>query len=132
MYYSLSTLGRILTGSYWFCVLILVSTYTANLAAFLTVKNAEQPIRNLEDIVDSSYQVAVLESSSSSEFFKTSQYEPYKKIWQRIQSDGTIAKSTSQGIQWVREKDKLVFTNDGPILRYVANQQPCDLTTGKF
>ncbi|XP_078377925.1 glutamate receptor ionotropic, kainate 3-like [Oculina patagonica] len=121
--------GRILTGSYWFCVLILVSTYTANLAAFLTVKNAETPIRNLEDLVDSSYQIAVLESSSSYEFFKTSQYEPYKKIWHKIQTENTIVKSTSQGIQWVREKDKLVFTNDGPVLRYVANQQPCDLTT---
>ncbi|XP_078376095.1 glutamate receptor 4-like isoform X2 [Oculina patagonica] len=121
--------GRILTGSYWFCVLILVSTYTANLAAFLTVKNAETPIRNLEDLVDSSYQIAVLESSSSYEFFKTSQYEPYKKIWHKIQTESTVVKSTSQGIQWVREKDKLVFTNDGPVLRYVANQKPCDLAT---
>ncbi|KAL9962101.1 hypothetical protein ACROYT_G031173 [Oculina patagonica] len=120
--------GRILAGCYWFCVLILVSTYTANLAAFLTVKNAQNPIHNLEDIVDSPYQVAVLESSSLHEFFKTSQYEPYKKIWHRIQRDDTIVKSISQGIQWVREKDKLVFIG-GPILRYAANQQPCDLTT---
>ncbi|XP_078384348.1 glutamate receptor 4-like isoform X2 [Oculina patagonica] len=121
--------GRILAGCYWFCVLILVSTYTANLAAFLTVKNAEQPINNLEDIVDSSYQIAALESSSTYEFFKTSQYELYKKIWYRIQTEGTIAKSTSQGIQWVRENDKLVFNSDGPFVRYLANQQPCDLTT---
>ncbi|KAL9962086.1 hypothetical protein ACROYT_G031156 [Oculina patagonica] len=121
--------GRILTGSYWFCVLILVSTYTANLAAFLTVKNAEQPIRNLEDIVDSSYQVAVVESSSTYEFFKTSQYETYKKIWHRIQAGNTMVESTSQGVQWVREKDKFLFIYERPTLRYVANQQPCDLTT---
>ncbi|XP_078383344.1 glutamate receptor ionotropic, kainate 2-like [Oculina patagonica] len=121
--------GRILTGTYWFCVLILVSTYTANLAAFLTVKNAQNPIHHLEDIVDSSYQVAVLESSSTLEFLKTSQYEPYKKIWHSIQREGTTVKSTSQGIQWVREKDKFLFYSDGPLLKYVANQQPCDLTT---
>ncbi|KAL9962102.1 hypothetical protein ACROYT_G031174 [Oculina patagonica] len=121
--------GRILTGCYWFCVLILVSTYTANLAAFLTVKNAEQPIRNLEDIVDSSYRVAVVESSSSYEFLKTSQYEAYRKIWHRIQTGNTMVESTSQGVQWVREKDKFVFIYERPILRYVANQQPCDLTT---
>ncbi|KAL9962089.1 hypothetical protein ACROYT_G031159 [Oculina patagonica] len=121
--------GRILTGSYWFCVLILVSTYTANLAAFLTVKNVQHQIRNLEDIVGSSYQVAVLESSSTLEFLKASQYEPYKKIGNRIQRDDTIVKSTSEGIQWVREKDKLLFYSDGPLLKYYANQQPCDLTT---
>ncbi|XP_078384338.1 glutamate receptor ionotropic, kainate 2-like isoform X1 [Oculina patagonica] len=121
--------ARILTGSYWFCILILVSTYTANLAAFLTVKKAQHSIRSLEDILDSSYQVAVIESSSQYEFFKTSQYEPYRKIWHKIQTENTIVKSTSQGVQWVREKEKRVFTSDGPFLRYVANQPPCDLTT---
>ena len=108
----------------------MVSTYTANLAAFLTVKNAEQPIRNIEDVVDSSYNVAVVQSTSTYELLKTSEYEPYKKIWHRIQAEKTIVKSTSQGIQWVRERDKYVLIYDGTILRYIANQQPCDLTTG--
>ncbi|XP_078382294.1 glutamate receptor ionotropic, kainate 2-like [Oculina patagonica] len=121
--------GRILTGSYWFCILILVSTYTANLAAFLTVKNAQHPIRNLEDIVDSPYKVAVVESSSQYELFKTSQYEPYRKIWHKIQKENTIVKNTSEGVQWVREKDEFVFIYDRPFLRYVAHLQPCDLTT---
>ncbi|XP_078383275.1 glutamate receptor ionotropic, kainate 2-like isoform X2 [Oculina patagonica] len=120
--------GRILTGCYWFCILISVSTYTANLAAFFTVKNAELPINNLEDIVKSSYQVGVVESSSTYEAFKTSQYETYKKIWHRIQTEGTIVESASQGIQWVRDREEFVFIIDGPTLRYAANQPPCDLT----
>jgi len=120
--------GRILTGCYWFSILISVSTYTANLAAFFTVKNAALPINNLEDIVKSSYQVGVLESASTYETFKTSQYETYKKIWHRIQTGGTVVESVHEGIQWVRHGQEFVFINDGPTLRYTANQPPCDLT----
>lgn len=122
-------MGRILTGCYWFCILISVSTYTANLAAFFTVKNAEQPINNLEDILKSNYQVGVIDSSSTWEAFKKSQYDTHKKIWHRIQSQGTIAQTQSQGIQWVRERKQYLFVADGPVVRQAANQPPCDLTT---
>ncbi|XP_078382291.1 glutamate receptor 2-like [Oculina patagonica] len=120
--------GRILAGCYWFCILIWISTYTANLAAFFTVKNAENPINNLEDIVKSTYQVGVIGSSSVYEDFKTSQYETHKKIWHRIEESNTIVESTSEGSQLVRERDKFVFIDDGPILRHEASQPPCDLT----
>ena len=123
--------GRILAGCYWFSILIFVSTYTANLAAFFTVKNAVHPINNLQDIVKSSYQVGVLEAGSTYEVFKTSQYETYKKIWYRIQTGDTAVKSVSDGVQWVRNKQEFVFLDDGPTIRYIANQPPCDLTVGK-
>ena len=124
-------LGRILTGCYWFCILIWVSTYTANLAAFLTVKNAAQPINNLDDIERTSHQVAIIASTSTYASFKTSQYAPHKKIWQRIQADKTFVQNTSQGVQWVRDRKNFAFIWDGPILKHFANQRPCDLRTGK-
>ena len=96
------------------------------------MKNAEHPIRNLEDIVKSSYSVTVLNSSSTSESFKTSGYETHKKIWQKMESDGTLAKSVTEGAEWVREKEDFAFITDGPFLRHIANQPPCDLTVGKY
>ena len=128
---DLFTLARILTGCYWFCILIWVSTYTANLAAFFTVKNAASPINNLEDILKSSYKVAIIESGSTYEFFKTSQYETHKKIWNRIKADQSWVKTTKEAIQWLRETEESVFIYDGPVVRYAANHQPCDLMTGK-
>lgn len=94
------------------------------------MKNAEQPINNLEDILKSNYQVGVTDSSSTWEAFKKSQYDTPKKIWHRIQSQGTIAQTQSQGIQWVRERKQYLFVADGPVVRQVANQPPCDLATG--
>ena len=125
-------LGRILAGSYWFCILIMVSTYTANLAAFFTVKNAVNPINNLEDIVKSSYQVGVADSSSTYEAFKTSQYETHKKIWNRMTEANTLVKDSVEGIKMVREREEFAFIGDGPVLRLEAIQEPCDLTTGKL
>ena len=124
-------LGRILTGCYWFCILVWVSTYTANLAAFLTVKNAAEPINNLNDILKTSYKLAVVSSTSVSATFRTTQYQPYKKIWNRVQADKTLIKSALVGVQWVREKDNFAFIHDGPVLRYFALQRPCDLRVGK-
>ena len=126
------SVGRVLTGCYWFCILIWVSTYTANLAAFLTVKNAAYPIQKLEDIVKTSHQVGVINSTSTHESFKNTQYEPHKKIWQRIKADQSLVRNTSHGIQLVRRKQSFVFMNDGPILENIANQRPCDLMTGKL
>ncbi|RMX49451.1 hypothetical protein pdam_00013352 [Pocillopora damicornis] len=122
--------GRILASCYWFTILISVSTYTANLAAFFTVKNAESPINNLEDVVRSSYQVGVVQSSSTYEAFRKSQYETYQTIWHRIKATDNVIKSYGEAAQLVREREEFVFIADGPGLRHVANQPPCDLTVG--
>lgn len=124
-------LGRILAACYWFCILVWVSTYTANLAAFFTVKNAAAPINNLEDILTSSYKVTIVEYGSTYEFFQTSQYETHRKIWHRIQAHNSFGGNTSEAVKLVRGKDDYVFIYDGPVVRHLANNPPCDLITGK-
>ena len=36
---------------WWFFSLIIISTYTANLAAFLTVKNIQEPITSVDQLL---------------------------------------------------------------------------------
>ncbi|CAF3928918.1 unnamed protein product, partial [Rotaria sp. Silwood1] len=43
---SLST--RVLIGAWWFFSLIMIASYTANLAAFLTTKRLKSPIDDIE------------------------------------------------------------------------------------
>ena len=104
--------------------------YTANLAAFFTVKNARQTIRDLDDLADSSYQLVVLNSSSTYEALKKSVLDTHRRVWNRIEDSGMVS-STSLGIQKVREKEAFAFITEGTIVQYAANQQPCDLTISK-
>ena len=95
------------------------------------MKNAASPINNLEDILKSSYEVVLIESGSTYEFFKTSKYETHQRIWNRVKAEQTLVKTTKEAIQGLRETEESVFIYDGPTLRYAANRQPCDLMTGK-
>ncbi|XP_073250677.1 glutamate receptor ionotropic, kainate 5-like [Porites lutea] len=121
--------GRILTGCYWFCILIWVSTYTANLAAFFTVKNAERPINNLKDLANSNYEIGVIHSGATYQAFKESQYETHKTIWHRMEAANTFLPSIAEGVQWVREREKFAFISEGLTLRHAAKKPPCNLKT---
>ena len=126
------TSGRILTGCYWFCILIWVSTYTANLAAFFTVKYAEHPINNLEDLAKSNYETGVIHSGATYQAFKESQYKTHKKIWHRMKVANTFPPSIAEGVQWVRERERFVFISEGPTLRHAAKEPPCNLKSGNY
>lgn len=46
--------GRVVGSAWWFFTLILISSYTANLAAFLTIERLLTPIKSADDLVDQS------------------------------------------------------------------------------
>ena len=62
---------RVISCVWAFFTLILISSYTANLAAFLTVQRLQTPIENAEDL---SRQVEIkygaIKSGSTENFFK--------------------------------------------------------------
>lgn len=43
---------RMIAGMWWFFTLIMVSSYTANLAAFLTTENPESPFSNVRELAE--------------------------------------------------------------------------------
>ena len=49
-----TALTRIVGGIWWFFTLILISSYTANLAAFLTVERMATPIEKADDLAEQS------------------------------------------------------------------------------
>jgi len=62
---------RIVGGMWWFFTLIIISSYTANLAAFLTVERMVSPIENAEDLAKQN-QIAygTLDGGSTMTFFR--------------------------------------------------------------
>lgn len=68
-----SVSGRIVSSAWWFFTLILISSYTANLAAFLTVERMVTPINSPEDLAtQTEVQYGTLYHGSTWEFFRVS------------------------------------------------------------
>ena len=63
--------GRIVGSVWWFFTLIIMSSYTANLAAFLTVERMHSPIESAEDLAkQTEIKYGTIDSGSTKEFFK--------------------------------------------------------------
>jgi ionotropic kainate glutamate receptor 2 len=73
---SIST--RIIGAIWWFFTLILISSYTANLAAFLTVDRSITPIESVEDLASQDkISYGALEGGSTMTFFRVSHFLTY-------------------------------------------------------
>ena len=49
--YGLSTAGRVTSVLWWLATVLIVATYTANLAAFLNAERIQITINSIEDLV---------------------------------------------------------------------------------
>lgn len=66
-----ATSTRIIGAIWWFFTLIMISSYTANLAAFLTVERMITPIESVEDLAEQSkISYGTLEGGSTMTFFR--------------------------------------------------------------
>lgn len=68
---SRSISGRLVASVWWFFTLILISSYTANLAAFLTVERMVAPIESADQLSkQTKIQYGVVDGGATQEFFK--------------------------------------------------------------
>ncbi|XP_010168070.1 glutamate receptor ionotropic, kainate 5-like, partial [Antrostomus carolinensis] len=66
---ALST--RCVSGVWWAFTLIIISSYTANLAAFLTVQRMEVPIESADDLADqTNIEYGTIHAGSTMTFFQ--------------------------------------------------------------
>ncbi|KAK0163923.1 hypothetical protein PV328_002608 [Microctonus aethiopoides] len=124
-----ATSTRIVGGIWWFFTLIIISSYTANLAAFLTVERMITPIENAEDLAgqtDITY--GTLESGSTMTFFRDSMIETYKKMWRFMENKkpSVFVPTYEEGIQRVLQGD-YAFLMESTMLDYIV-QRDCNLT----
>ena len=62
---------------WWFFTLIMVSSYTANLAAFLTTENPSSLVNGIEDLIAGKAPYGAKESGSTAKFFELSSNKNY-------------------------------------------------------
>ncbi|XP_068085158.1 ionotropic receptor 25a [Anabrus simplex] len=63
--------GRTLVAAYWLFVVLMLATFTANLAAFLTVERMKSPVQSLEQLArQSRINYTVVQDSDTHDYFK--------------------------------------------------------------
>ncbi|XP_006023214.2 glutamate receptor 2 isoform X7 [Alligator mississippiensis] len=122
--------GRIVGGVWWFFTLIIISSYTANLAAFLTVERMVSPIESAEDLSkQTEIAYGTLDSGSTKEFFRRSKIAVFDKMWTYMKSaePSVFVRTTAEGVSRVRKsKGKYAYLLESTMNEYIEQRKPCD------
>ncbi|XP_034111918.2 LOW QUALITY PROTEIN: glutamate receptor ionotropic, kainate 2 [Drosophila nasuta] len=124
-----ATSTRIVGGCWFFFCLIIISSYTANLAAFLTVERMITPIESASDLADQTeISYGTLEGGSTMTFFRDSKIGIYQKMWRYMENrkSSVFVKTYEDGIKRVMEGN-YAFLMESTMLDY-AVQRDCNLT----
>ncbi|KAH8385446.1 hypothetical protein KR009_008145, partial [Drosophila setifemur] len=124
-----ATSTRIVGGCWFFFCLIIISSYTANLAAFLTVERMISPIESASDLAEQTeISYGTLEGGSTMTFFRDSKIGIYQKMWRYMENrKATVfVKTYEDGIKRVMDGN-YAFLMESTMLDY-AVQRDCNLT----
>ncbi|KAI4485875.1 hypothetical protein M0804_006364 [Polistes exclamans] len=114
---------RMVAGMWWFFTLIMISSYTANLAAFLTVERMDSPIESAEDLAkQTKIKYGALKGGSTAAFFR--------RMWSFMDSakPTVFTSSNVEGVDRViKGKGSYAFLMESTSIEYVIERN-CDLT----
>uniref|UniRef100_A0A2I2ZXI8 Glutamate receptor n=1 Tax=Gorilla gorilla gorilla TaxID=9595 RepID=A0A2I2ZXI8_GORGO len=130
-YTTLAT--RMMMGAWWLFALIVISSYTANLAAFLTITRIESSIQSLQDLSkQTEIPYGTVLDSAVYEHVRMKGLNPferdsmYSQMWRMINrsngSENNVLESQA-GIQKVKYGN-YAFVWDAAVLEYVAINDP--------
>jgi len=115
---------------WWFFTLIMMSSYTANLAAFLTASKMSSPVNSAEDLAkQTKIKYGTYCCGSTNSFFKHSTIPTYQKLNAFMESakPSVYTSGNSAGIDRVRKEDGLyAFFMEAAAIEYHIERK-CDL-----
>ncbi|XP_004536655.1 glutamate [NMDA] receptor subunit 1 [Ceratitis capitata] len=79
--------GRVMVAAYWLFVVLMLATFTANLAAFLTVERMQTPVQSLEQLArQSRINYTVVEGSSTHQYFINMKFaeDTLYRMWKEL------------------------------------------------
>ncbi|XP_043065157.1 uncharacterized protein LOC108093341 [Drosophila ficusphila] len=125
---ALST--RTISAIWWFFTLIMVSSYTANLAAFLTIENPTSPINSVQDLAENKdgVQYGAKRSGSTRNFFTTSEDPIYKKMNEYMMMHPEMLMDNNQdGVNKVKSGNEYAFLMESTSIEFNIVRE-CNLT----
>jgi len=125
-----ATSTRMVAGIWWFFTMIMISSYTANLAAFLTVERTVSPISNVDELsAQTKIKYGSYGSGSTTSFFRMSTIPTYQRMYKFMESTkpSTFTKSNSEGVERVQKSNgKYAFMMEATTIEYFTERK-CDL-----
>lgn len=122
---------RIITGMWWFFALIMLASYTANLAAFLTMERMDATIDSAEDLAkQSKIKYGAVKGGSTMKFFQDSNFSTYQRMWASMESarPSVFTTSNDEGRERVAKgKRQYAYLMESTSLEYITERN-CDLT----
>jgi len=125
-----ATSTRMVAALWWFFTLIMISSYTANLAAFLTVERMDSPITNVEDLAkQTKIKYGCLGSGSSRSFFRRSTIPLYQRMnaFMSTTRPSVFTKSNMEGVERVqRANGAYAFMMEATSIEFFIERK-CDV-----
>uniref|UniRef100_A0A3P9JIB1 Glutamate receptor, ionotropic, delta 1a n=1 Tax=Oryzias latipes TaxID=8090 RepID=A0A3P9JIB1_ORYLA len=131
---------RIVMGSWWLFTLIVCSSYTANLAAYLTVSRMDNAVRSLQDLSKQGDVVyGTVRDSAVYEYFRAKGTNPleqdntFAELWKVINKNNGFEYSVSSPSEGIKKakRESYAFLWDMAVVEYAAlTDDDCTLTVG--
>ncbi|XP_070394605.1 glutamate receptor ionotropic, kainate 2-like isoform X2 [Dermacentor albipictus] len=125
----IATSTRIASSMWWFFSLIMISSYTANLAAFLTAQRMTAPIENANDLAkQTKISYGCLDGGSTYRFFENSDNALIKRMWTTMKATrpSAFTKSNKKGVERVKRGD-YAYLMEASSIEYEV-ERDCNLT----
>ncbi|XP_072932711.1 glutamate receptor ionotropic, kainate 3-like isoform X2 [Epargyreus clarus] len=121
---------RMAGSMWWFFTLIMVSSYTANLAAFLTVESKFYAIKSVQDLANNPYGMTygAKKGGATFSFFKESDNLLYQKMYQYMDTHPEYMTATNdEGLERVKsETENYAFLMESTSIEYMVERN-CDV-----
>ncbi|CAB3411013.1 unnamed protein product [Caenorhabditis bovis] len=119
---------RLIAVVWWMFTQIIISSYTAQLAAFLTVERMSTPIESTQDLANQQkIKYGTLKSGSTMDFFRESKIPMYERMWSIMESSspGVFVNSSREGIARVKAGG-YAYMMESSMLEYYL-ERDCEL-----
>ncbi|KAF5287636.1 hypothetical protein FQA39_LY15839 [Lamprigera yunnana] len=121
---------RMAVSMWWFFSLLMTSSYTANLAAYLSKERSGVSINSVDDLLtQNKIKFGTLINGSTYEFFKESDYSKYQAVWNKMSGfkPSTFVGKNVEGVRKVLNKNQdYAFFMESASMEYEISKH-CEL-----
>lgn len=129
-----SPAGRVVGAAWWFFILVLVASYSANLTAYLTIERMSSSAQTADELSrQTDVEYGAVSGGATFNFFAQSQLPTYQRMREYMLNlgDEVMVNSTAEGVARVRNnRGGYAFILDSPTNEFENQQAPCNTIKG--